>query len=208
VANVRGGEEACCMDNVHYIGFPFSISETFQKRNTNKSIPDALNMLNDLKNIADRTDKELVVYISMGFGNPYKDPYSTDTVLMLTGILKAIGVKVVSLADTIGVAEPENIRVLYQSLARAYPEIEFGIHLHSNPTTAKEKVMAAYAAGCRRFDGALLGFGGCPMAEDELVGNIDTSVILSVLAENGNTGLVNEGELEKALALAHRVFRS
>jgi hydroxymethylglutaryl-CoA lyase len=207
VANVRGGEEACRYPDVDFIGFPLSISETFQKRNTNQSIAEALNTLNDLNNVADKSGKALVAYISMGFGNPYQDPYDPETVLKFSGILKAIGVNIISLADTIGVAEPKQIQTLFTSLTDEFKEIEFGVHLHSTPTRAKEKIVAAVAAGCKRFDGALLGFGGCPMADDELVGNIDTTVILSTLSESGNNGLVNDGELKKSLTLAHQVFQ-
>jgi len=206
VANVRGGEEACSQALVSYIGFPLSISETFQVRNTNSTIPEALNTLNELKNIADKASKKLVVYISMGFGNPYKDPYDPEIVLKFTGILKSIGADVISLADTIGTAKPSEIQALFRSLTSQYPTLEFGVHLHSHPATAKEKVEAAFNAGCRRFDGALLGFGGCPMANDELVGNIDTSVILQMLSEKNYSGLVNSMELQKALEIAGRIF--
>jgi hydroxymethylglutaryl-CoA lyase len=206
VANTRGGEEACGFDAIKYIGFPLSISETFQVRNTNKSIAEALNTLNELKNIADKKGKELVVYISMGFGNPYKDPYNPAVVAQFSGILKSIGVKIISLADTIGVSKPDQIKALFKSLSKEFSDVEFGVHLHSNPATAKEKVIAALEAGCKRFDGALLGFGGCPMADDELVGNIDTLTILEVLRENEHNGLVNQTELNKAITLAGAIF--
>ena len=206
VANVRGGEEACSFEAVNFIGFPLSISETFQVRNTNKTIAEALNTVNELKNIADKTGKGLVAYLSMGFGNPYKDPYDADIVLSFSGILKSIGVRIISLADTIGVSKPNQITSLFKSLSKEFPDIEFGAHLHSNPSLADEKIMAAYEAGCKRFDGALLGFGGCPMAEDELVGNIDTSLILSLLDQKGHSGLVNRVELQKAIEIASRVF--
>jgi hydroxymethylglutaryl-CoA lyase len=207
VANERGGAEACSTKRVDYIGFPLSISETFQIRNTNKSIAEALNTLNELKDMAEKFGKELVVYISMGFGNPYKDPYDPETVLQFAGILNAIGVKVISLADTIGVSMPVQIQTLFKSLTKEYSSIEFGVHLHSHPATAKEKINAAYQAGCKRFDGALLGFGGCPMADDELIGNIDTRVILDMLSEKGNAGLVDLVELGKAVGLAQKVFQ-
>lgn len=206
VANLRGGEEALGFAAVDYVGFPLSISETFQWKNTNKSISEALNTVNELFNLCSKASKELVVYISMGFGNPYKDPYHPETVLKFSEILKAIGVKVISLADTIGVSKPAQIQTLFKTLTTEFSEIEFGVHLHSHPSTAKEKVVAAYEAGCKRFDGALLGFGGCPMAEDELVGNIDTSIILEMLSKNGNDGLVNKAELREALKLAEGIF--
>lgn len=206
VANERGGEEACSFEQINFIGFPLSISETFQKRNTNKSIAEALSTLNELKNTADKTSKELVVYISMGFGNPYHDPYDPDIVMQFSGIMKSIGVKIISLADTIGVSTPGQIKTLFGSLRTEHPDTEFGVHLHSHPATAREKVEAAFEAGCKRFDGALLGFGGCPMAEDSLVGNIDTRVILGMLADKGFNGVVNTSEFQKAIAMASRVF--
>jgi hydroxymethylglutaryl-CoA lyase len=206
VANVRGGEEACSFEAVNFIGFPLSISETFQVRNTNKTIAEALNTLSELKNIADKTGKDLVAYLSMGFGNPYKDPYDEDIVMNFAGILKSIGINIISLADTIGVSKPNQITSLFKSLSKEFPAVEFGVHLHSSPASANEKILAAYAAGCQRFDGALLGFGGCPMAEDELVGNIDTSLILSMLDQTGHSGWINRVELQKALDMANRVF--
>ncbi len=206
VANKRGGEEACTFDKVNYIGFPLSVSETFQVRNTNQSIEEALKTLNDLKNISDKAGKELVVYISMAFGNPYHDRYDPDIVLNLVGIVNSIGVQVISLADTIGISNPLQIQYLFQELTQEYHNMELGVHLHSHPATAKDKVQAAYQAGCKRFDGALLGFGGCPMADDELVGNIDTGAILSLLGEKGNTTLVNGAELQKALMMAKNIF--
>jgi hydroxymethylglutaryl-CoA lyase len=206
VANIRGGEEACSLERVNFIGFPLSISETFQLRNTNKSISEALNTLNELKNMTEKTGKELVVYISMGFGNPYHDRYDPEIVMQFSEILKAIGIKIISLADTIGVSTRDQIKSLFTTLSTKYPDIEFGVHLHSNPATAKEKVIAAFEAGCLRFDGALLGFGGCPMANDKLVGNIDTSLILSLLNQNGHSSLVKEEELQKAMVMASGIF--
>jgi hydroxymethylglutaryl-CoA lyase len=206
VANTRGGEEACALPGIDYLGFPMSISETFQQRNTNKSISEALNTLQELKNLADKTHKELVVYISMGFGNPYKDPYSAEVVISFAGILRSIGVNIISLADTIGAATPKAISELFLTVHNQIPEVELGVHLHSNPAQSVNKIKAAYDVGCTRFDGALLGFGGCPMADDELVGNIDTTTILNFLHDQGHQGLVNQQELSKALLMADKIF--
>jgi hydroxymethylglutaryl-CoA lyase len=206
VANARGGEEACALDGIDYIGFPLSISETFQQRNTNKSIAEALNTLHELKNLSDKAGKQLVVYISMGFGNPYSDPYSADVVVSFADILKSIGVNIISLADTIGAATPKMISQLFLAVHAQMPEIELGVHLHSNPIQSVSKIEAAYDAGCTRFDGALLGFGGCPMADDDLVGNIDTRTILNFLHDKGHQRLVSQQELSKALLMAERMF--
>lgn len=206
VANTRGGEEACALPGIDYIGFPMSISETFQMRNTNKSIAEALNTLQELKNLTEKAGKGLVAYISMGFGNPYGDPYSPEIVVQFAGVLKAIGADVISLADTIGIATPELIAPLFKSVTHELAGIEVGVHLHSHPAKAVEKIKAAYDAGCTRFDGALLGYGGCPMAEDDLVGNIDTVSILNFLHGAGHQKLVNQEELSKALLLAQKIF--
>ncbi|MTI20719.1 hydroxymethylglutaryl-CoA lyase, partial [Fulvivirga sp. RKSG066] len=169
VANLRGAQDASSFDEITYLGFPFSISETFQQRNTNKSILEALNSLDEIQNLCVKHDKKLVSYISMGFGNPYDDPYNVEIVAKFTDILASMGIKIISLADTIGVSNKENIDYLYKGLIKEYPDVEFGAHLHSNPKTAIDKIVAAYEAGCRRFDGAINGYGGCPMAKDELV---------------------------------------
>lgn len=206
VANVRGAEEATQFEEITYLGFPFSISETFQQRNTNKSITEALNTLDEIQGLCVKNNKQLVSYISMGFGNPYNDPYSVDIVAKFTEILAAMDVKIISLADTIGVSNKENISYLYNNLIKEYPDIEFGAHLHSNPNTSIDKLRAAYEAGCRRFDGALNGYGGCPMAKDELVGNIATEVIISYFeTENLDLGINNEA-LAQALRSASALF--
>lgn len=206
VANTRGAKNACAFEAVSIIGFPMSISETFQKRNTNKSIPESLNELEEIAGIARAKGKKLVVYISMGFGNPYGDPYEQDIVVQFAGILIALGADVVSLADTVGVADTTQVYDLFTALSGACPDIEIGAHLHSTPETAGAKVEAAFRAGCRRFDGALKGYGGCPMADDELVGNVATETILTVLEASGvETGL-NKEELSKALAMVPEIF--
>lgn len=206
VANTRGAEEAAQVKPITYLGFPLSISETFQQRNTNKSITEALNSLSEIQNICESTGKQLVVYISMGFGNPYNDPYSVKLVEQFVDILNTLGVKIISLADTIGVSTLEQIRYLFQSLSVKFKDVELGAHLHSTPQTAVEKVNAAFEAGCKRFDGAIRGFGGCPMAKDDLVGNLATETILSYLKEQDvNTG-IDDNEFVKAMAIADEIF--
>jgi hydroxymethylglutaryl-CoA lyase len=208
VANERGGGEACAHPGIAYLGFPLSISETFQKRNTNKSITEALNTLETLKGMCDRSGKTLVVYISMGFGNPYGDPYSPDLVVRFADILITLGVSVISIADTVGKATPDSIRILFSLLLKQYPGREFGAHLHSTPESAADKVRAALAAGCRRFDGALRGFGGCPMAEDKLVGNLATETILDVLKQEGVSPEIDWNALVEAQRIADLTFLS
>ncbi len=206
VANVRGAEEASGHAAVSYLGFPLSLSETFQQRNTNKSIAEALDTLNNIQEICVTTGKTLVTYIGMGFGNPYKDPYDVALVGKFVDILSTLEVTIISLADTIGVSKPDQIKYLLTHLTKDFPSIEFGIHLHSNPVTAIEKIAAAVESGCQRFDGAIKGFGGCPMAEDELVGNLATETILSYLDSKGiETGLDGE-EFVKAMAVAGEIF--
>ncbi|MDV3310588.1 MAG: hydroxymethylglutaryl-CoA lyase [Cyclobacteriaceae bacterium] len=206
VANLRGAKEACAFEAISRIGYPMSISETFQKRNTNKSISDSLNELEQIGEVVAASGKDLVVYISMGFGNPYGDPYDRDIVLQFTGILVAMGAAVVSLADTVGKADEKQVTDLFSALARDYPTVEIGAHLHSKPSTAAAKVEAAFRAGCKRFDGALMGYGGCPMADDKLVGNVATETIISVLEQNGvETGL-DKGQLATALLMVPEIF--
>lgn len=206
VANTRGAEEASQHDRITYLGFPLSISETFQQRNTNKSIAEALNTLDEIQQICLQSNKVLVTYISMGFGNPYGDLYSVDHVLKMTDVLATMGVAIVSLADTIGVSQPEQIESLYSLAVKNFPSIEFGAHLHSSPQKAWEKIAAAYQAGCQRFDGALKGFGGCPMAEDELVGNLATETILSFLDSKQATPDLNRVAFSEAMKIADDVF--
>ncbi|SKC59899.1 hydroxymethylglutaryl-CoA lyase [Ohtaekwangia koreensis] len=206
VANTRGAEDASHFDAITYLGFPLSISETFQKRNTNKSITEALNTIHEIQNICVRSNKKLVTYISMGFGNPYGDPYDKDVVGEFVGILHTLGCEIISLADTIGVSTPENIRYLFTSLSTVYPALELGVHLHSTPVTALEKIEAAYQAGCKRFDGAIKGYGGCPMAKDDLTGNLATETVLFYLEQNNvHTGL-NAEAFAEALLMADEIF--
>jgi hydroxymethylglutaryl-CoA lyase len=206
VANTRGAEDACKFGMISYLGFPLSISETFQKRNTNKTIVEALNTLSEMQDLCVKNGKQLVVYISMGFGNPYGDPYDESVVGKFVDILHTLGVNIVSLADTIGVSKPEQIRKLFTTMSAQFPGIEIGVHLHSNPATAREKIDAAYKAGCKRFDGAIKGFGGCPMAEDELVGNIATETLVQYLLEQNVELILEMDEFGKATMLADKVF--
>lgn len=174
IANQRGASDAVKFDHISYLGYPLSLSETFQQRNTKRSIATALEDLSEIQAVSVAHGKTLVVYLSMGFGNPYGDPYDASFVQDFVENLNKIDVKIISLSDTIGVSNPENITWIFEQLIPQYPHIEFGAHLHSHPTSIWEKVDAAYSAGCKRFDGAIKGFGGCPMAKDDLVGNMVT----------------------------------
>lgn len=206
VANTRGAMEACRYPSIRYLGFPLSISETFQQRNTKKSIAEALNILSSIQELCVRHNKVLVTYISMGFGNPYNDPYDVNIVAQFVDILATLKVSIVSLADTIGISKPEQITYLFGSLSKQFPSLELGAHLHSHPATALEKIEAAYRAGCTRFDGALKGWGGCPMADDDLVGNLATENILAYLQTQGVRPAIDEQALTSALMMADRIF--
>ena len=190
IANTQGAEAASEHKAIQYLGFPFSISENFQMRNTHKTIAESLITLQEILEIADKSNKEVVTYISMGFGNPYGDPYNVDVVGDWTEKLAKMGVKILSLSDTIGSSTTEVIDYLFRNLIPKYPNIEFGAHLHTTPDKWFEKIDAAYQAGCRRYDGAIQGFGGCPMAKDDLTGNMPTEKLLSYFTtkkENTNT---------------------
>ena len=206
IANVRGANDAAQFEEIDYLGYPFSISENFQMRNTHKTIAESIETLNEILNIANKTNKEVVAYLSMGFGNPYGDPWNVEIVGEWTEKLSKMGVKIVSLSDTIGSSTPEVIEYLFSSLIPKYPQIEFGAHLHTTPTTWKEKVDAAFKAGCHRFDGAIMGFGGCPMAKDELTGNMPTEKLLSYFtAEKADTN-IKPMSFESAYNVAMNVF--
>ncbi|WP_417889272.1 hydroxymethylglutaryl-CoA lyase [Xanthomarina gelatinilytica] len=205
IANTRGAQDASVHQQIDYLGYPFSISENFQMRNTHKTIAQSVVTLNEILEIADKADKEVVVYISMGFGNPYGDPWNVDIVGEWTERLNNMGVKILSLSDTIGSSNPENISYLFSNLIPKYPEIEFGAHLHTTPTTWFEKVDAAYNAGCTRFDGAIQGFGGCPMAKDELTGNMPTEKLLSYFTQKKVSNL-NALSFESAYNEATKIF--
>jgi len=206
VANTRGAEAAVKHPVVSYVGFPLSLSETFQQRNTNRSIPEALDTLNEIQDKCVGSGRTLVAYLSMGFGNPYGDPYDLDVVSKFVDILNTLEVKIVSLADTIGVATPDQIRYLFSRVTREYPDLEIGAHLHSNPATSVAKIEAAYESGCRRFDGAIQGFGGCPMAEDKLVGNLATETIIEYLASKGERLALNMEAFRESVSSASQIF--
>ncbi|NIK92592.1 hydroxymethylglutaryl-CoA lyase [Mangrovimonas sp. CR14] len=205
VANTRGAQDASIHSEIDYLGYPFSISENFQMRNTHKTIGQSVDTLSEILEIANKSYKEVVVYISMGFGNPYGDPWNVDIVGEWTERLANMGVKILSLSDTVGTSDPETIDYLFSNLIPKYPHIEFGAHLHTTPTTWFEKVDAAYKAGCVRFDGAIQGFGGCPMAKDELTGNMPTEKLLSYFTTKKASGL-NAFSFESAHNEATKIF--
>jgi len=208
VANIRGADDASKFEEINYLGYPFSISENFQMRNTGKTIEQSLNILDEILNIATQTNKEVVAYLSMGFGNPYGDPWDVEIVAKWTDILSKMGVKILSLSDTIGVADGKTISYLFSNLIPQYPQIEFGAHLHTNPNAWHEKVDAAFKAGCNRFDGAIKGFGGCPMAKDELTGNMPTEKLVSYFTANKVNANINPLSFETAYNEALKVFFS
>ena len=206
IANTQGAELASVHKEINYLGFPFSISENFQMRNTHKTIAESLVTLQEILNIADRSHKEVVTYISMGFGNPYGDPWNVEIVGEWTEKLANMGVKILSLSDTVGSSTPEVIDYLFSNLIPKYPNIEFGAHLHTTPDKWHEKIDAAYKAGCRRYDGAIQGFGGCPMAKDDLTGNMPTEKLLSYFTTvKENTG-TSPMSFESAYNVASRLF--
>jgi hydroxymethylglutaryl-CoA lyase len=207
VANLRGAQAACQTAGVHYLGYPFSVSETFQLRNTNATINESLERVKQIQNLCESAGKTLIVYISMGFGNPYGDSWSIDIVQNWVQKLAALDIKIISLSDTVGTADAPTISYLFQQLIPRYPNIEFGAHFHSLPHAWREKVDAAYKAGCRRFDGAIKGFGGCPMAADDLTGNMPTENLIDYFSQfdSLNIGL-NLAEFQQAMAMATSVF--
>jgi hydroxymethylglutaryl-CoA lyase len=206
VANERGATDAVVYDEITYLGFPFSVSETFQKRNTNSTIEESLGRVEEIQNLCIKNKKELVVYISMGFGNPYGDVYDEDIVFNWVDKLVAMDIKIISLADTVGLATAAQVNRVTKYLVDALPEIEIGVHLHSNVLNWKEKVDAALHAGCKRFDGALKGIGGCPMADDELVGNMDTELMIPYFEEKGLLTNLNKTALKECSRLAAEIF--
>lgn len=206
VANERGAEDACIYPEIHYLGYPFSISETFQLRNTGKTIAESLELTKTLQELCQKHEKELVVYISMAFGNPYEDSWDVGTVEKWVGEMAEIGVKTIALADTVGTADPDSIRQLFGSLTPKFPEVLIGAHFHSNPTTRQEKLSAAWESGCRRYDVAMMGFGGCPFAKDDLVGNISTESLLAFCAENEISTGLKDKKISRAAETAREVF--
>ncbi|RPD99691.1 hydroxymethylglutaryl-CoA lyase [Aureibaculum marinum] len=206
VANIRGANDASQFEEIDYLGYPFSISENFQMRNTGKTIAESVIILEEILNIAHKSNKEVVAYLSMGFGNPYGDPWNVEIVADWTQKMATMGIKIISLSDTIGSSTPDIIDYLFTNLIPMYSEIEFGAHLHTTPTTWKEKVHAAYAAGCKRFDSAIKGYGGCPMAKDELTGNMPTEKLVSYFKENNVDIDLNTIEFDNAFAKSSNVF--
>ena len=206
IANIRGANDATQFEEIHYLGYPFSISENFQMRNTHKTIQQSIKELEEILSIASRKNKEVVVYLSMGFGNPYGDPWNIDVVGKWTEKLSEMGVKIISLSDTIGSSTPAVIKYLFSNLIPKYPNIEFGAHIHTTPDSWYEKVDAAFKAGCNRFDGAIKGYGGCPMAKDELTGNMPTEKLISYFtSQKVNTG-IKPMSFESAYNQALKIF--
>lgn len=206
VANVRGAEEAVAHEAIHYLGFPFSISETFQLRNTNKTMAASFEAVKQMQQLCQEYGKELVIYISMGFGNPYGDPYDKEVVMHWVKQMAETGIRIISLADTVGVADADNIAYLFSHIIPAFPEVEIGAHFHSAPPDRIEKLTAAFDNGCRRFDAAIKGIGGCPMAEDELVGNMATETLLAFLRKRNIPTAIDSNALLKAQELASKIF--
>lgn len=206
VANTRGAYQAVEFEEIDYLGFPFSISETFQIRNTNATIEKSLQRVADIQSITIKNKKKLVVYISMGFGNPYGDEWSVEIAEKWVSDLYAMGVRIMNLSDTIGVSTPESISYLFSNLVPSFPDVDFGAHLHTTPDKWEEKIHAAYESGCLRYDGAIKGYGGCPMAKDDLTGNMPTEKMISYFDEKDvQTGL-NMEEFHKSLSASSSVF--
>ncbi len=206
VANRRGAEDACQFEEIDFLGFPLSISEQFQLRNTNKSIEEALSVVEDIQNLVTQRNKKQVVYISMGFGNPYGELFNEEIVADFVKRLADLDIETISLADTIGVAEPQVIKDIFKTSITAYPTIEIGAHFHSTPNKTVEKIEAAFEAGCQRFDSAVKGFGGCPMAKDDLTGNVATETLLTYLDQNTASLNLNMDEFAKAIEMSLEVF--
>ncbi len=207
IANERGATEATSFEEINYLGYPFSVSEEFQKRNTNSTILDSLTLVEQMQNTCVKSGKELVVYLSMGFGNPYNEEWNPEIVQKWSDILfTKLGVKILAVSDTIGSATPDQVKDLFSLLIPQLPSVEFGAHLHTKPDCAKELINAAYSAGCRRFDGAIKGFGGCPMAKDDLTGNMPTEIMLDWFNENEIITGIEPTLFKKAYLEANSVF--
>ena len=206
IANLRGAEEAAFFDQITYLGFPFSVSETFQQRNTNSSIDESLKRVEEIQNLCINKNKKLVIYISMAFGNPYNDLYDEDIVFNWVERLVELDIEIISLADTVGVATPEQVYDMTSYLVESLPSTEIGVHLHSTTENWHQKLDAAVKAGCKRFDGALKGIGGCPMANDELVGNMNTEWMISYFDRNNMATGLNKDALAESLRIAGQIF--
>lgn len=206
VANLRGATDALEFEEIDYLGYPFSISETFQRRNTNATIEESLQRVSEIQAKCLRKSKSLVIYISMGFGNPYGDPWNVDICQMWVDKLSAMGIKIMALSDTIGVATPDSIAYLFNNLIPPYPDVEFGAHLHTRHDNWKPKVHAAFENGCRRFDGAIKGYGGCPMAKDDLTGNMPTEYLIDYFNHHELQHGLDEVAFAESLKLSANVF--
>jgi len=206
IANERGAKDACEFEEINYLGFPFSVSETFQLRNTNSSIEESLLRVEAIQNLCEQNNKQLVVYLSMGFGNPYGDDWNIEILSKWTEALIEKGVKILSLADTTGVSTVEKINEIYPYLLKQFPEIEWGMHLHCTPETSFQKIEAAFEAGCTRMDSAIKGFGGCPMATDDLTGNIATENVMTYLKQKNHANSINESAWNEAFLFSSKIF--
>ena len=206
IANTRGAEEAIHYDAITYLGFPFSISPTFQLRNTNSTIEESLKRVEEIQELCFKNNKELVIYLSMGFGNPYGDEYNQDILLHWANEISKMDINIISLADTVGLAKPEQIKLALEMLIPKFPSVEFGVHLHSSSLNLYEKLQAAVDTGCRRFDGALKGIGGCPMAQDDLVGNMPTELMISYFEEKKMIIDLNKDAFQHCMQLANEIF--
>ncbi len=206
IGNVRGAEDAVKFERINYLGFPFSISETFQQRNINSSITESVDRVKEIKQLCDDNGKQLMIYISMGFGNPYGDPWSAEIAAEWVEKMVKLNIKYISLADTIGIANPESIEYLFSYLIPKFPAVEFGAHLHTTPDAWLEKIDAAYKSGCRRFDGAIKGFGGCPMAADDLTGNMATENIIQYFRHEDIELNINKKEFRESVRKALVTF--
>lgn len=206
VANLRGAEEASAFDQITYLGFPFSVSETFQQRNTNSSIDESLKRVEEIQNLCINKNQKLVIYISMAFGNPYDDPYDADIVFNWVERLVELDIEIISLADTVGVATPEQVYEITSYLVESLPATEIGVHLHSTFENWQQKLHAGITAGCKRFDGALKGIGGCPMAHDQLVGNMNTEWMINYFETNGMSTGLDKSALQDSLRIAEEIF--
>ena len=206
IGNERGASDACSFEEVDYLGFPFSISEEFLKRNINSTIEKSFDRLKAIQDISVKNNKQLVVYISMAFGNPYGEKWHPELVSEWSERLSNEGISIISLADTIGVSTNESIKELYKTVSDDNPEIEIGLHLHSNPKDSRDKIRAAIDVGCKRIDSAIRGFGGCPMAEDDLVGNIATEDVIKEISINSEN-TIDIQKLEESIRFSHKIFK-
>ncbi len=208
VANTRGAEDASKFEEIDFLGYPFSISETFQLRNTNATIAESIVRVEEIQNLAVKNNKKTVIYISMGFGNPYGDIWNVEIAQYWVDKLADMGIKIIALSDTVGIASPESISYLFKHLIPPYPDVEFGAHLHAQPYNWMPKIKAAYESGCIRFDAAMRGYGGCPMAKDDLTGNMATENLLQFFEENQVESDIDKTQFKKAMKMVDSVFHN